>query len=72
MLKLRAKSKTKGNKYKLMKPKSRFDFRKHLLSQIVKNKWTSLPDSVVEAESVNSFKNKYDAYVREKQRSRER
>ena len=56
-------SKTRGNKYKLVKSRSRSDIRKHFFSQIVVNEWNKLPDSVIEAESVNSFKNKYDSYV---------
>ena len=56
-------SKTRGNKYKLVKSRSRLDIRKHFFSQRVVNEWNKLPDSVVEAESVNSFKNKYDSYV---------
>src|SRR3989442_374839 len=57
-------SKTRGNKYKLVKSRSRLDIRKHFFSQRVVNGWNKLPDSVVEAESVNSFRNKYDSYVR--------
>ena len=56
-------SKTRGNKYKLVKSRSRLDIRKHFFSQRVVNEWNKLPDSVIEAESVNSFKNKYDSYV---------
>src|SRR6267154_355803 len=56
-------SKTRGNKYKLVKSRSRLDIRKHFFSQRVVNEWNKLPNSVVEAESVNSFKNKYDIYV---------
>ena len=57
-------SKTRGNKYKLVKSRSRLDIRKHFFSQRVVNEWNKLPNSVVEAECVNSFKNKYDSYVR--------
>jgi ribonuclease P/MRP protein subunit RPP40 len=56
-------SKTRGNKYKLVKSRSRLDIRKHFFSQRVLNEWNKLPNSVVEAESVNSFKNKYDNYI---------
>ena len=56
-------SKTRGNKYKLVKSRSRLDIRKHFFSQRVVNEWNKLPNSVVEAESVNSFKNKYDNYI---------
>jgi hypothetical protein len=56
-------SKTRGNKYKLVKTRSRLDIRKHFFSQIVVNEWNKLPNSVVEAELINSFKNNYDSYV---------
>src|SRR6266516_5589054 len=56
-------SNTRENKYKLVKSRSRLDIRKHFFSQRVVNEWNKLPDAVVEAESVNSFKNKYDSYV---------
>jgi len=56
--------KTRGNKYKLLKSRSRLDIRKHFFSQRVVNEWNKLPNTVVEAQSVNSFKNKYDNYVK--------
>ena len=58
-------SRTRGHKLKLIKKRSRLDIRKHFFSQRVVNDWNSLPEIVVEAESVNSFKNKYDKFVRE-------
>jgi hypothetical protein len=57
-------SKTRGNKYKLVKSRSRLDIRKHFFSQRVVNEWNRLPNSIVEADSVNSFKNRYDNFVR--------
>ena len=58
-------SRTRGHRLKLVKKRSRLDIRKHFFSQRVVNDWNSLPEVVVEAESVNSFKNKYDTFVRE-------
>jgi len=55
-------SRTRGNKYKLVKSRSRLDIRKNFFSQRVINNWNRLPDSVVDAVSVNSFKNRYDSY----------
>ena len=43
-----------------MKSRSRFDIRKNFFSQRVINAWNSLPSEVVEAESINAFKNRYD------------
>lgn len=53
---------TRGNSYKLEKGRSRLDIRKHYFSQRVVNYWNCLPEDVVGALSVNSFKNKYDSY----------
>ena len=56
-------NRTRGNRYKLAKSRSRLDLRKHFFSQRVVGEWNKLPNSVVEAESINSFKNKYDSFV---------
>jgi ribonucleases P/MRP protein subunit RPP40 len=56
-------SKTRGHKFKLEKNRSKRNIRKYFFSQRVVNEWNRLPKSVVEeAESVNSFKNRYDNY----------
>ena len=55
-------STTRGHKYKLQKSRSRLDIRKHYFSQRVVDKWNSLPADIVQAQSVNSFKNMYDKY----------
>jgi len=56
-------SKTRGHRYKLAKKRSRLDIRKHFFSQRIVNQWNNLPEAVVEASSVNSFKNKYDKFL---------
>jgi len=45
---------------KLSKKRSRLDIRKHFFSQRIINQWNSLPADVVNAKTVNSFKNAYD------------
>ena len=50
----------RGHEKKLSKDKSRLDARKFFFSQRVVNSWNSLPAEVVNAESVNGFKNAYD------------
>jgi ribonucleases P/MRP protein subunit RPP40 len=57
-------SRTRGHNFKLVKDRSRIDIRKNFFSQRVVNEWNALPELVVEAESVNSFKNRYDKFVR--------
>jgi hypothetical protein len=59
-------SRTRGHNYKIVKDRSRLDIRKYCFSQRIVNEWNGLPASVVAAESVNSFKNRYDSYVSEK------
>ena len=56
-------SRIRGPRLKLAKLRSRLDVRKHFFSQRVVNTWNNLPDYVVEADSVNSFKNRYDKYM---------
>jgi len=52
----------RGHDRKLVKTRSRLDIRK-FISQRVVNFWNSLPASVVQATSVNMFKNSYDRYL---------
>ena len=54
-------SSTRGNTFKLQKEMCRYDKRKYSFCYRVVNVW-SLPDYVVEADSVNSFKNRLDKY----------
>ena len=46
----------------LYKGRSRLDFRRHSFSNRVVNEWNSLPQMVIDAESVNAFKNRIDKY----------
>ena len=50
----------RGHRYKFVKNRSRLDVRKHFFSQRVVNTWNKLPATVVEAESLNAFKNRLD------------
>ena len=54
----------RGHEMKLVKERSRLDTRKFFFSQRVVNGWNRLPDDVVNAESINGFKNAYDRTVR--------
>ena len=51
---------TRGHRFKLFKPRSEKHKRLVFFSQRVINEWNSLSESVVEAESVNAFKNRLD------------
>lgn len=54
----------RGHEMKLTKERSRLDIRKHSFSQRIINSWNSLPASVVNAKTVNGFKNAYDRNYR--------
>ena len=53
---------TRGPRYKLIKSKCKLNVRRNFFSQCVVNAWNKLPTDVVEATSVNMFKNRYDKY----------
>ena len=53
---------TRGHKYKLNKKRPKLEMRKHFFSQRVVNLWNQLPQHVVEADSVNNFKNRLDKF----------
>ena len=55
-------STTRGNKYKLQKSASRYNLRKFSFCSRVVNIWNSLPDSVVDADTLNTFKNRLDKH----------
>ena len=59
---LNAARETRGNTLKLMKTKSRLDLRANFFSQRVVATWNGLPESVVTAPTVNTFKNRLDQY----------
>ena len=53
---------TRGSSLKLYKKRCRLDVRKYFFSQRVVNVWNSLPESVVCAPSVASFKARLDKF----------
>ena len=55
-------STTTGNKYKLQKSASHYNLRKFSFCSRVVNTWNSLPDSVVDADTLNTFKNRLDKH----------
>ena len=58
----RKKSKTRGHKKKLFKRRSRLNVRKGSFSQRTVNDWNSLPQAVIESESLDQFKNRLDRH----------
>ena len=51
---------TRGNPYKLQKPRASKSIRQHSYSHRAVNNWNNLPNEVVCATSVNSFKSRLD------------
>jgi hypothetical protein len=55
-------SRTRGHRFKIVKVRARLDIRNKFFSQRVVNSWNVLPAHVVEAETVNAFKNRLDKF----------
>ena len=53
---------TRGNKYKLLNHTFRSNLRKYCFSARVVNTWNSLPDYVVDVDTVDIFKSRLDRY----------
>ena len=53
---------TRGNSLKLEKGRCRLDVRKHYFTNRVINLWNDLPDTVIQAKTLNSFKNRLDRF----------
>ena len=55
-------SRTRGNSFKLKIDRTKYDLKKYSFCNRVTSVWNSLPDSVVCADSWNSFKNNLDRF----------
>ena len=53
---------TRGHNFKLSKPRSRLLVKSKFFTDRIINQWNSLPYSVINAQSVNDFKNKLDNF----------
>ena len=60
--KLSGDSKVIGHTYKIVKNSFRLDVTKHFFSNRVVDVWNELPQYVVDAETVNSFKARLDNF----------
>ena len=49
----------------LVKPRAKHDFRQHFFSHRVVDHWNNLPLTVKSAKDVNTFKNLYDAHIKQ-------
>jgi ribonucleases P/MRP protein subunit RPP40 len=55
---------SRGHSKKLFQQRSRLNVRKYSFSQRVVGPWNKLPQQVIDAPSVNAFKNRYDSFIR--------
>jgi hypothetical protein len=54
---------TRGHHLKLLKRRCSKQLRQQFFSQRVVDKWNGLPEFVISAETINSFKNRYDRHM---------
>jgi len=53
---------TRGNKYKLYQSSVKYDLRKHFFTNRVVSLWKSLPNVVVDSDSINCCKSRLDKF----------
>ena len=63
LLKLDKTSRTRGHMYKIEKQYCKLSVRQNFFAVRVENQWNDLPASVVEAPSINAFKERLDKYL---------
>ena len=51
---------TRGHKYKIVKKRCKTELRRNFFSQRIIDTWNKLPSEVVEADNINTFKNRLD------------
>ena len=66
-LKMSKNIRTRGNSRKLETVRAHYDRRKYFFCDRIVCVWNSLPDSIVNTTSVNSFKEKLDSFWSEEQ-----
>ena len=66
LFKFKENDRLRGHKYKITKVYYNKVQFKHFFTNRVANHWNSLPSHIVEADSLNIFKNKIDEYFKDK------
>jgi hypothetical protein len=59
-------TKTRGHSMKLYKERVNMDVLKFSFGNRVIDQWNKLPEEVINTNSINSFKNRIDNYIRKK------
>ena len=59
---IQSSNRTRGHNGRIVKQRSHLDIRKYFFSQRVVNTWNSLPQTIVDVDSVNSFKHRLDKF----------
>ena len=60
-------TRTRGHIKKLVVRRCRYDVRKYSFSNMITNIWNSLPDEIISAPTVNTFKNRLDRFWAEQE-----
>ena len=60
-------TRTRGHTKKLVVRRCRYDVRKYSFSNMITNIWNSLPDEIISAPTVNTFKNRLDRFWAEQE-----
>ena len=60
-------TRTRGHPKKLVVRRCRYDVRKYSFSNRITNIWNSLPDEIISAPTVNTFKNSLDRFWAEQE-----
>jgi hypothetical protein len=65
LLDFETRTNTRGHGYKLKQLRCNASMRQHFFSLLVTDMWNSLPESIVDASSINAFKNRLDEAMQE-------
>ena len=65
LFELETRTNTRGHEFKLRKQRCNSGLRQHFFTQRVTDQWNNLPDDVVQAPSVNAFKNRLDSVMQQ-------
>ena len=62
LFEISSEERTRGHRLKLFKPRCRTNIQQKFFTVRVIEDWNSLPEEVIEAKNMNTFKNRLDAW----------